>query len=289
VSSMTAAQGTSVSKSHSAATPLEIVRETGTCGASVHGLDLRAELSPEVQQALVRALHEYGVLFVRFEGEIDPEDHKRVARVFGELRESPFNKGSIPLVSVLDSEKVASYRTDQWHTDGTILDEPPRAAALRAVVLPEVGGDTMWASMYAAYATLSAKMQHFLEGLEALHTTEHRAHPSGVKSAVHPVVIRDSVTRKPALYVNSGYTLRIVGLTPHESDRILRMLFDHVNTPDFHVRLKWDTQTIAIWEESVTQHRAVSDYTGRRVLHRVVIKGSQPEAYGKIRRDAEVA
>lgn len=268
---------------------LKIIPETGSCGASIHGLDLRAEQSEEVKAALVESLHQYGVLFVRFDGSVTPDDHKRVARIFGELRESPFNKGEIPLVSILDSEKVAAYGTNRWHTDGTILPEPPGAASLRAILLPEVGGDTMWASMYAAYETLSPPMQRFLEGLEALHSTAKRAHPAGVKSATHPVVVRDPITRRPALFVNRGYTDHIVGLSDRESDCLLNFLYDHVNSPEFHVRLKWDTQTIAIWDELVTQHRAIDDYNGRRVLHRVVMKGGEPQAYGKIVRDRATA
>jgi taurine dioxygenase len=268
---------------------LKIVPETGTCGASIHGLDLRTEQPEEIKAGLVKALHEYGVLFVRFDGAIDPDDHKRVARIFGELRESPFNKGDIPLVSVLDNEKVAAYRTDFWHTDGTILPEPPGAASLRAVKLPAIGGDTMWASMYAAYASLSRSMQLILEGLEAVHSTEKRAHPAGVKSATHPVVIRDPVTNRPALFVNRGYTDHIVGLSEKESACLLQFLYDHVNSPEFHVRLKWDLQTIAIWDELVTQHRAIDDYSGRRILHRVVMKGGRPEAHGEALRSRAIA
>lgn len=265
--------------------------ETGTIGASITGLDLHSDYSPAVQQMLVRALHDHGVLFVRFEGEISTEEHKRLARIFGELHSSYFNKGADPLVSVLDSDKTGSPRfgTDQWHSDVSVVAAPPQAASLRAITLPKVGGDTMWASMYAAYETLSSKMQRFLDGLDAVHSTETllRARPAAreanlfgeQKSAVHPVVIRDPVTGKPALYVNSGYTEKIVGLSDRESSSILTMLFDHVNSPDFHVRLKWDTQTIVVWEERVTQHRAIDDYYGRRVLHRIVVNGEPPVAY----------
>lgn len=264
---------------------LKIVPETGSCGASIHGLDLRVEQPEEIKAALVHALHEYGVLFIRFDGAIDPDDHKRVSHVFGELRESPFNKGEIPLVSILDNEKVAAYGTHLWHTDGTILPEPPGAASLRAIMLPDIGGDTMWASMYAAYETLSLPMQRFLEGLEAVHSSGKRAHPAGAKSATHPVVVRDPVTQKPALFVNRGYTDHIVGLSEKESNNLLQFLYDHVNSPEFHVRLKWNTQTIAVWDELVTQHRAIDDYTGRRILHRVVMKGGKPQAYGAMLRD----
>ncbi len=240
---------------------------------------------------LNRALHEHGVLFVRHDGEIDDSDHKRLARIFGSLHESFFNRGSDPFVSRLDSAGTGSpaYGTDRWHTDVSVVDRPPQAASLRAVTLPAVGGDTMWASMYAAYESLSSKYQRLLDGLEAVHSTETlcRARPKArednlfgeEKSAVHPVVVRDPVTDKPALYVNSGYTDRILGLTDRESSSLLDMLFDHVNTPDFHVRLKWDTNTVVIWEERVTQHRAINDYSGRRILCRIVVDGGPVEAY----------
>ena len=265
---------------------------TGTVGASVSGLDLRLEQTPEVRQVLNRALHEHGVLFVRYDYEIDDGDHKRFVEIFGSLHESFFNRGvDDPFVSVLDSAGTGSpaYGTDRWHTDVSVAERPPQAASLRAITLPVTGGDTTWASMYAAYESLSSSYQRLLEGLEALHSTEtlYRARPTAREdklfkepmSAVHPVVVRDPVTGKPALYVNSGYTERILGLTARESDSLLSMLFDHVNTPDFHVRLHWDTHTIVIWEERITQHRAINDYTGRRILHRIVIDGEPLEAY----------
>ena len=269
-----------------------ITPQTGTVGATVTGIDLRIEQSADAKRLLDRALHEHGVLFVRYDAEIEDADHKRFAEIFGKLHESYFNRGAgDPFVSVLDSERTGSpsYGTDRWHTDASVVEQPPQAASLRAVTLPQTGGDTMWASMYAAYEALSSRYQRLLEGLEALHSTEtlYRARPAAreanlygeTKTAVHPVVVLDPVTNRPALYVNSGYTERIIGLTDHENDSLLRMLFEHVNTPDFHVRLKWDTQTVVIWEERVTQHRAINDYTGHRVLHRIVVNGDRPEAY----------
>jgi taurine dioxygenase len=146
----------------------------------------------------------------------------------------------------------------------------------------------MWASMYAAYDALSSHYQRLLDGLEALHTTDslNRLRPATREanlfgpgsSFTHPAVIRDPVTNKRALYVNSNWTERILGLTDTESESLLRMLFEHINTPDFHVRLKWDTQTVVVWEERVTQHRAVNDYVGPRVLHRVMVEGTRPMA-----------
>ncbi|WP_063045172.1 TauD/TfdA dioxygenase family protein [Nocardia pseudovaccinii] len=277
--------------SAAAAVPV-ITPQTGTVGATITGINLRVEQSAGTKRLLDRALHEHGVLFVHFDGFIEDADHKRFAAIFGELHESYFNRGTgDPYVSVLDSERTGSpsYGTDRWHTDASVVAQPPLAASLRAITLPRTGGDTMWASMYAAYEALSSHYQRLLEGLEALHSSEalYRARPAAreanlygeQQTAVHPVVVRDPVTNRPALYVNSGYTERILGLTDHENDSLLRMLFDHVNTPDFHVRLEWDTHTVVVWEERITQHRAINDYTGHRVLHRIVVDGDRPEAY----------
>jgi taurine dioxygenase len=189
----------------------------------------------------------------------------------------------------MDSERMPSvaYRTNQWHTDGSPAENPPQAALLKAGILPSAGGDTMWASMYAAWEDLSSRYQRFLDGLEAVHSTaallrhfdfnQISSFGEGT-SCVHPVVLRDPITQKRMLYVNSNYTERIVGLKPFESESVIRMLLDHVNTPEFHVRLEWKPTTIAVWEERVTQHRAVADYSGHRKMDRLTIRGDRPAA-----------
>jgi taurine dioxygenase len=150
----------------------------------------------------------------------------------------------------------------------------------------------MWASMTAAFDALSSYYQRMLEGLEARHSTAvvewyfrqvgnttsgSRAFGEG-ESCVHPVVISDPVTRRKALYVNSVYTERIIGMSDTESRRTLDMLYEHVNTPEFHVRLRWRPDMIAVWDERITQHRAVADFTDRRNLRRITIRGDRPRA-----------
>jgi taurine dioxygenase len=144
----------------------------------------------------------------------------------------------------------------------------------------------MWASTTAAFDALSSRLQRTLEGMEAVHSTNGvaRFYENGRGKEVfgegeshsHPVVIVDPVTRRKALYVNSNYTERLVGVSEQESARLLEMLFAHVNTPEFHVRLRWQPNMVAVWEERVTQHRAVADYADRRVMRRIVIKGQRP-------------
>jgi taurine dioxygenase len=144
----------------------------------------------------------------------------------------------------------------------------------------------MWANMYAAYEALSSHYQRFLDGLEALHTTDCVLRKMGPRAdpdifgegarRVHPAVLTDPVTGRRMLYVNENYTERLVGLSDAESASVLRLLFDHINTPEFHVRWQWQLGDIAIWEERVTQHRAVADFEGRRVMRRIAWQGGVP-------------
>jgi taurine dioxygenase len=166
---------------------------------------------------------------------------------------------------------------DWWHTDGSPLERPPLAAVLTPIELPEAGGDTMWASMYAAWDALSPRYQQLLEGVEALNSN-FRLPFLEPKQFVHPAVLRDPITGRKCLYVNSNYTERLIGLGEKESESLLRFLFDHVNTPEFHVRLRWRPGYVAVWHERVTQHRGVNDFEGPRKLKRLTIAGDRPAA-----------
>ncbi len=180
----------------------------------------------------------------------------------------------------IDSQIVPmkEYRVDHWHTDATLLECPPQAALLTPVELPVLGGDTMWASMHAAWEALSSHHQRLLEDLEVVHSTARMPFLREKVSAIHPAVINDDVTGRKLLYVNSNFSERIVGMSEKESNALLDTLFAHVNTPEFHVRLRWKPGTIAVWEERATQHRGVSDFTGPRKLRRHTIKGGKPGA-----------
>jgi taurine dioxygenase len=257
---------------------------TGSIGATVTGIDLSQPQAPEVTRTLEQALHEHGVLF--FHGQaLDDAVQKQFARCFGELHRFPNSKGwADPEILVLDSEvvePVSSYVT-RWHTDASFEERPPMTSVLRPVVIPPYGGDTLWATMYGAYEALSSHMQRLLDDLDALHSNQrvgrsHAMTTGEIISAVHPVIIVDALTGRRALYVNSNYTQSIVGMTQTESDAVLRFLFDHVKSPDFQVRLRWSTDTVAVWEERVTQHCALGDLHGaRRIVHRVTVCGDPP-------------
>jgi taurine dioxygenase len=268
---------------------IEFERVTTNVGAIVHGVDVRVPQDLAVASLLRRALPEHGVLFFFSDEEISDEEFRAFAPAFGEPFVYPYGQGGGSGNFVTeDGSDADRLRTSHWHTDGSPQERPPQAALLSPVQLPTVGGDTLWASMTAAFDALSPRLQGMLEGMDALHSTEQVArHYKGEdgksvfgagEAHVHPVVITDPVTRRKALYVNSNYTERLIGMSERESTQLLDLLFDHINTPEFHVRLRWRPNMIAVWEERVTQHRAVADYRERRVLRRITITGDRPPA-----------
>src|SRR5262249_28078682 len=151
------------------------------------------------------------------------------------------------------SAEASQKLVDRWHTDGPPMASPPYAALLTPDVLPRVGGDTLWASMTAAFDALSPQYQRLLDGTEAVHPTAKASRLKALdepdtsygdgERSVHPVVPIDPFTGRKFLYVNSIYTERIIGLSDSESADLLAMLCEHINTPEFHVRLRWKLGT----------------------------------------------
>jgi taurine dioxygenase len=263
----------------SAAAPsVRFERVTGTIGALVHGVELVQTEIARTTDTLRYALHEFGVLFFEFDHIVGATEFLAFAQLFGEPEEKykfTIARGDVPYIDS-DLAPMKEFRVNFWHSDGTALECPPQCAMLTPVELPETGGDTMWASMYAAWEGLSPHYQSLLDGLDALHSTARLPFLRETSTAVHPAVIRDPVTGRKMLFVNSNYTERILGMSDKESEALLRMLFEHVNTPEFHVRLRWRSGVIAVWEERVTQHRGIADFVGPRKLRRLTFAGDQP-------------
>lgn len=255
-------------------------------GARVHDVSLEQAATPAIVGQLRQGLHEHGVLFFEFGETLQSEQQAAFTRLFGELEIYGFStseekpteeKNATGCIDAI-AQPMRQYRTNMWHTDGTPFECPPQAAILTALEAPQLGGGTMWSSMYAAYEDLSSHYQHLLDGLEVLHSTKRTPFVKQYAEAVHPAVIRDPVTGKKALYVNSVYSERFLGMSDRESDSLMQFLFEHVNTPEFHVSLRWQQGTVAVWEERVTQHRAVDSFVGSRKLRRMTVKGNRPTA-----------
>jgi taurine dioxygenase len=265
---------------------------TKAIGAEVRGVDLREPLAAEALRTLERALLDHHVLFFRDQA-LSPEQQIAFARHFGPIGVPPFapKYGDDPELVVLDQTSPKGEGADSWHSDNTFMREPPMGSILRAVALPSLGGDTCFASMVAAHDALSPPIQRLVAGLRAEHDITRplrRGIAAGHVHASleemqkrwppvdHPVVRTHPVSGRKALFVNGNSTTRILGLSERESDVLLSFLIDHVRSPEFQCRFRWEVGSMAFWDNRTTQHFAVPDYAERRVMHRVTIAGDVP-------------
>ena len=277
--------------------PMEITvsRLTPALGAIVEGVPLAEELPSQAIQHLSDLLVEHQILFFRA-SPLTPHQQCRFAARFGELHVHPIYPvlPELPEIMVLDTHAGFLPDNDNWHTDVTFSETPPLAGILAAKQLPSVGGDTLWSSNLAAYEALSPPLQRMLEGLTAEHSVV-KSFPSGRWGAdpafkeryeravakhppvVHPVVRTHPVSGRKSLFVNEGFTTRILELSPRESDSLLAFLFSQTGRPEFILRWQWHMDDIAFWDNRITQHYAVADYLPqRRIMHRATVMGDRP-------------
>jgi len=267
---------------------IAVTRLTPVIGAEVEGADLSRPLGNHMLQEIHRALAEHLVLFFR-DQPLTPDQHLAFGRLFGDLHvhpAAPSAPNRPELMIIHTDEKSPRANGEGWHSDVSCEAEPPMGSILYIGNCPPVGGDTLFASMYAAYEALSDRMKRYLEGLTAIHDGEgYRGQYAnfGIEDkasyprAEHPILRTHPVTGKKALYVNRGFTRRIVGISADESDGILRYLYDHAENPLFQCRFRWRENSIAFWDNRCVQHRAMWDYWPHtRSGHRVTIKGDRP-------------
>ncbi|MGA9722390.1 MAG: TauD/TfdA family dioxygenase [Candidatus Binatus sp.] len=266
----------------------------GALGAEVGGVHL-GQLDDATFAEVRAAFLEYQVLFFR-DQEITRDQQKAFARRFGTLQihpfEQPLKDEGHPEFVVFQSDEKHPYVAEAWHSDVTFMEQPSLGSVLRCVVAPAFGGDTMWASMHAAYEALSDKMQRMLSDLVAIHNmarvfslVTYRNEQINDKdrdalrtmSTEHPVVRTHPETGRKGLFVNSHFTASIKGMKPAESDTLLTFLYRHIATPDFNCRFRWRANSVAMWDNRCTQHRAVADNrAAERRLERVTINGDKP-------------
>jgi taurine dioxygenase len=264
---------------------------TTVLGAEVGGVDLSSPLDERAIGAIRTALLQHKVLLFRKQS-LDPTSEARLASRFGALTPAHPVEPSVeghPEILSLDSDDGA--RADVWHSDLTFQDCPPLGAMLHAVVVPEVGGDTIWADMTAAYQSLSPPLQVFLAGLTATHSAAKAGgyfaarDTSGDKAAAtaaatpahHPVIRAHPETGNPSLFVNPLFTTKIDGLRRAESDALLELLYEIATRPEHQMRWHWSAGDVAFWDNRCTMHYALLDYgKERRRMERVALEGDRP-------------
>jgi taurine dioxygenase len=280
-------------QSAAAAAPFRIERLGASLAAEIHDLDLKVPVAEATFKAFEGALVEHKVLVLR-DQHLTTEQHVRFSRMFGELEVHPMRpQGEFPEILVLDNHKDNPVlSTDVWHSDTTFRKNPTKYTILRCQIMPELGGDTLWANMEAAYAGLSDIFRGMIAGLRAVHdfqnfrvlfknTDEDRAKLHRMEDMFpnpsHPVVRTHPVTGRKSIYVNPQFTLRIAGMAPAESRAILDVLFAQARVPEYQFRLRWAPGTIVFWDNRSTQHYAANDYyPARRRMERTAVVGDVP-------------
>jgi taurine dioxygenase len=264
-------------------------------GAEVSGIDIASGVSDEQLSELKQAFSDYGVIFLR-DQEISPDQHIEFARRWGEINVNRFFQAveTHPVIAEVLKEphQKANIGAD-WHTDHSYDQVPAMGSILYAREVPELGGDTLFSSMYAAYDTLSDGLKKMLLGMRAEHSSRHafgeqayvdsdvddvggRLGNTGAatQDATHPVVISHPLSARPALYVNGDFTVKFEGWTKAESQPLLDFLYNHARQNEFTCRFHWQKGSMAIWDNRATHHCAMNDYHGeRRLMHRITIEG----------------
>jgi taurine dioxygenase len=272
---------------------IEVRPSAGAIGAEIHNVDVSADLDEGTVGDIRQALLDHCVIFFR-DQKLDVARHKAFTRRFGEIFIHPNYKGTQadPEIIVITREpgdkKIVG---EDWHADTTMMPEPPMGAILYAIEVPPYGGDTLFANQYLAYETLSDGMKKMLSGMRALHSDRMVAGPQANKNAfratkvredaewretvsAHPVVVTHPETGRKLLYVNASYTVGFEGMTEAESKPLLGYLLEHGHRPEFTCRFRWETGSIAFWDNRVCKHLAIHDAGPfRRVMRRTQIAG----------------
>jgi taurine dioxygenase len=269
----------------------------GALGAKIDGVDLREPISDEVFEEVNRAFLDYKLLVFRNQP-LDLERHLAFSERFGKLFVHPYIEpieASPHVIRLLKEPEDTVNNGGAWHMDLTFMKKPPKMSLLRMVDVPEHGGDTLFCDLGAAYEGLSANMKGYLDGLKGLHTSaqlfgptgfyRHNRPPFSVNDevgdegfiALHPIVRTHPETRQKLLFLNPPYIERIMGVPTREGAQLLDYLYQHCVSGEYCTRVRWEPDTLTLWDNRCTMHYALNDYQGqRREGVRVTVCGDAP-------------
>ena len=272
---------------------ISVKPQSAALGAMSDGVDLAQGLSDSTLEELKSAFGRYSVIFFRNQ-DLTPQQHIDLAERWGHININRFFKpleGYSKIAQVIKEVDQKENIGGAWHTDHSYDEIPAMGSMLYARKVPEVGGDTLFSSMYLAYEALSDGMKEMLSGLKAWHSSRHAfgygasesehyedgrvANPDlATQDALHPVVITHPITGRKALYVNTRFTIRFDGWTVEESKPLLDFLYAHGARQEFTCRFQWETGSIAFWDNRATWHYAINDSHGeQRIMHRITLEG----------------
>ncbi|QOZ29626.1 TauD/TfdA family dioxygenase [Bradyrhizobium sp. CCBAU 51753] len=272
----------------------DVVKRAARIGAEIRNIKLSGDLPGQIVAAINGLLLEHKVIFFRDQGHLDDAEQERFALRFGKLVPVPTVAPSKGTLSMLELDSAgAGIRADVWHADVTYVDAYPKILVLRGVVIPPVGGDTVWSNTAAAYLDLPRPLQRLADDLWAVHSNAYDFavfdHPSEAEKNVydeinsktnfeaqHPVVRVHPETGERAL-VLGGYVKRFADIQKYDGERLFGLFLSHVTASENTVRWNWKQGDVAIWDNRATMHYAVKDYGDqRRVVRRAAVDGEVP-------------
>jgi alpha-ketoglutarate-dependent taurine dioxygenase len=273
-----------------------VVEPLSGVGAEVHGVNLARPIADADFATIRKAYADHGVIFFR-DQDITEDQHIAFARRWAPININRFFAAhpQHPEIALVSKERDQRDNIGGgWHTDHSYDHVPAMGSILVARELPPEGGNTLFASMYAAYDALSPAFQRMLATLNAVHSARHIFGEGALykqtdtsegrvgnadaaeklADAVHAVVITHPLSGKKALYVNPAFTVRFEGWTVEESRPLLMQLYAHCMRPEFIHEFVWRPGSIAFWDNRSTWHFARNDYHGhRREMHRITVEG----------------
>lgn len=279
---------------------LEAHKIAGSLGAEIEGVDLSQDLPEPVLAEVRAALLDNLVIFFRNQT-LTPETQLRFARRWGDIHLHPFMQGMDDYPEVLEIIKTPTDKKNfggSWHTDQMFSPQPAMGTILYAKQVPSAGGDTMFTNQYLAYESLSEGMRRIVEQLHTVCVGDNFKQHGGMSRAqryagqmahmkvkdpgnvqttsVHPLVRTHPETGRKVLYVG-GHVQRFDGMTDEESEPLIQFLKQHSTRPEFTCRFRWETGSLAFWDNRCTQHFAVNDYPAEtRIMHRITVCGDTP-------------
>ena len=280
--------------------PLDIVPVTGTIGAEIRGVSLADDLDESVIDAIKAAVVRHKVVFFRDQHDLTDDRHEAFTARFGD----PVAHPTVPVAEgsryLLELDSTEGYAASSWHTDVTFVDAYPKGSILRAITIPEAGGDTLWANGETAYDSLPEALRQLVNNLWAVHTNVYdyaavlqnapknddaekarsqfnqSVFASTVYETEHPVVRVHPVSGQRSLLLGH-FVKQFVGLNQADSARLFNILQDHITRPENVVRWRWRAGDVAFWDNQSTQHRAIADFgLQRRTLRRATVNGEVP-------------
>ena len=280
-------------------THIEVQPLSAHLGAEIKGVDVTKPLKQVAVKEIKKAWQQHLVLFFQ-DQELKPEQHISFAQYFGEpqkpgfvptlkefpyIRHQEFNKNPDKKMTKIGGANLI------WHHDDSFWELPSKGSILHALDVPKVGGDTLFASMIAAYDALSSEMKSIVDNLTCYHDVTFHARDAiiedlGIQTlerirkenppVEHPLVVTQPNTGKKALYIDEMHASPIKGMHPEESKYLLEFLYRHTSKPEFQCRIQWKINAVIMWDNLCVKHRGVHDFgIAHREMQRVALVGDQ--------------